>query len=436
MARNVAFYIFLSMFIIVFMLLFSVHVISVTHHEGFELQKIVSLLGLKRLKLSFHKEVVVVVHVHNYKLPLLSAPSPSPALAPPLSHTHPPFPFVPHGRSSGQKNDGGARSKRMRRRKMVLVAVFVSVGGVTLLILTGFVVVWFLRKLRRHGKSWPLTVVKGRRHSKHRSMHASSQTSIASSNVGLNPKLDLFHFHALNADLEQHPFSHSVSVTRIQNHQQQVGDDENVSCSVTSTREILSVHKSVDSIVGYETESIPSVSGCRHDTTDHNHHQSLSDEDESFHSVCASNSSSARLSSASISILNEPLVDSDTFSPHRDGVMPPPPPPPPPPPTFPQSNSFAHSNAKMGSSREVKVNICSDPSEVNATRHSLKPPPPPPLPPCIKAPPPLPVLSNFIPLGENGSPLPKLKPLHWDKVRAEPDKSMVWDKLKSSSFRY
>ncbi|KAK1277149.1 Formin-like protein 11 [Acorus gramineus] len=33
-----------------------------------------------------------------------------------------------------------------------------------------------------------------------------------------------------------------------------------------------------------------------------------------------------------------------------------------------------------------------------------------------------------------GTPLPKLKPLHWDKVRAPPDRSMVWDKLRSSSF--
>ncbi|MBA0783285.1 hypothetical protein Gotri_001021, partial [Gossypium trilobum] len=39
-----------------------------------------------------------------------------------------------------------------------------------------------------------------------------------------------------------------------------------------------------------------------------------------------------------------------------------------------------------------------------------------------------------IPLGKDGSPLPKLKPLHWDKVKAAPDRSMVWDKLRSSSF--
>jgi len=31
--------------------------------------------------------------------------------------------------------------------------------------------------------------------------------------------------------------------------------------------------------------------------------------------------------------------------------------------------------------------------------------------------------------------LPKLKPLHWDKVRASSDRVMVWDQLKSSSFQ-
>lgn len=52
-----------------------------------------------------------------------------------------------------------------------------------------------------------------------------------------------------------------------------------------------------------------------------------------------------------------------------------------------------------------------------------------------KGPPPPPsILPDYTPLGKDGAPLPKLKPLHWDKVRAAPDRSMVWDKLKSSSF--
>ncbi|XP_077230518.1 actin-binding FH2 (formin homology 2) family protein [Tasmannia lanceolata] len=56
-------------------------------------------------------------------------------------------------------------------------------------------------------------------------------------------------------------------------------------------------------------------------------------------------------------------------------------------------------------------------------RNSVQPPPPPP---CLA--------QQLTAIGKNGAPLPKLKPLHWDKVRAAPDHSMVWDKLRSSSF--
>ncbi|XP_058108007.1 formin-like protein 11 isoform X2 [Magnolia sinica] len=76
-------------------------------------------------------------------------------------------------------------------------------------------------------------------------------------------------------------------------------------------------------------------------------------------------------------------------------------------------------------------------------RSSSQLPPPPPLlqPPFLngrnsRQPPPPPPFQGeqFIAVGKDGAPLPKLKPLHWDKVRAAPDRSMVWDKLRSSSF--
>ncbi|GJV55984.1 formin-like protein 11 [Tanacetum coccineum] len=61
----------------------------------------------------------------------------------------------------------------------------------------------------------------------------------------------------------------------------------------------------------------------------------------------------------------------------------------------------------------------------------------PPPPPFTKGnPPPPPPPSQSTPVGKDGSPLPKLKPLHWDKVRAAPDRSMVWDKLRTSSFEF
>ncbi|KAI7728250.1 hypothetical protein M8C21_019033 [Ambrosia artemisiifolia] len=66
----------------------------------------------------------------------------------------------------------------------------------------------------------------------------------------------------------------------------------------------------------------------------------------------------------------------------------------------------------------------------NRTHIKTSPPLPPPvaqgnLPPCQ------PTLAS-----NEGTRLPKLKPLHWDKVRAAPDRSMVWDQLKSSSFEF
>lgn len=41
---------------------------------------------------------------------------------------------------------------------------------------------------------------------------------------------------------------------------------------------------------------------------------------------------------------------------------------------------------------------------------------------------------NFEESSEESSK-PKLKPLHWDKVRASSDREMVWDQLRSSSFK-
>ncbi|KAL3506901.1 hypothetical protein ACH5RR_032283 [Cinchona calisaya] len=86
------------------------------------------------------------------------------------------------------------------------------------------------------------------------------------------------------------------------------------------------------------------------------------------------------------------------------------------------------------------------------------PPPPPPPPPArfwetpvVNAGPPVLVAPSRPVVGQNlGNGLgnlgtmegrnengvkPKLKPLHWDKVRASSDRAMVWDQLKSSSFQ-
>lgn len=81
------------------------------------------------------------------------------------------------------------------------------------------------------------------------------------------------------------------------------------------------------------------------------------------------------------------------------------------------------------------------PNSSNCNGSIPKPPPPPPPPPFQKSgsfgkpvPPPPFQPQQSLAVDKDGNPLPKLKPLHWDKVRAVPDRSMVWDKIRSSSF--
>ncbi|EPS61155.1 hypothetical protein M569_13644, partial [Genlisea aurea] len=88
-------------------------------------------------------------------------------------------------------------------------------------------------------------------------------------------------------------------------------------------------------------------------------------------------------------------------------AVPPPPPPPPPPPS-------SASGFKPTRRTSLQMHLSTHSPPVGAD--SLSAPTP--------------------PLGKNGCPLPKLKPLHWDKVRAASNRSTVWDKLRSSSFEF
>ncbi|XP_043712116.1 formin-like protein 11 [Telopea speciosissima] len=151
-----------------------------------------------------------------------------------------------------------------------------------------------------------------------------------------------------------------------------------------------------------------------------------------------------------------------------------PPPPPPPPPPLPSQTIFYHvrqhrphsscsltrtitssaesdvsspqnSECSSGSHQPPSNDLPSSP--LHKPNGSIPPPPCPPLAPLLRPsllkgrgntiqPPPPPPSQHFTPVGKDGVPLPKLKPLHWDKVRATPDRSMVWDKLRSSSFEF
>ena len=111
---------------------------------------------------------------------------------------------------------------------------------------------------------------------------------------------------------------------------------------------------------------------------------------------------------------------------------PPPPPTPPPPPPPPPQPQYRHWEA---------------PKPLTPIS---KPPPtlliPPSRPFVLQTPPTTKTISEVSPIelppasstiGNNEeTPKPKLKPLHWDKVRASSDRETVWDQLRSSSFKY
>lgn len=102
--------------------------------------------------------------------------------------------------------------------------------------------------------------------------------------------------------------------------------------------------------------------------------------------------------------------------------LPPPPPPPPPP-------RFWELPAGLGAAREVNLGSSGPPVLVKPLR------------PVLAQNHSIPTLANEQ-LQSNANverseetPKPKLKPLHWDKVRASSDRAMVWDQIKSSSFQ-
>ncbi|KAL8482760.1 hypothetical protein ACS0TY_025704 [Phlomoides rotata] len=124
---------------------------------------------------------------------------------------------------------------------------------------------------------------------------------------------------------------------------------------------------------------------------------------------------------------------------------------PPPPAREPRAFSpFSPSSTDDGGTRDCSPRA-SDFSGIGKTH----PPPAPPPPPARfwEAPPPsgppelvAPSRNVVVHNGENGNfgcseskneetMKPKLKPLHWDKVRASSDRAMVWDQLKTSSFQ-
>ncbi|OWM62722.1 hypothetical protein CDL15_Pgr020016 [Punica granatum] len=103
-----------------------------------------------------------------------------------------------------------------------------------------------------------------------------------------------------------------------------------------------------------------------------------------------------------------------------------PPPPPPPPPMPPMQQRLQESPVPLTPTDQP---ISRPPSLIPPSRPFM-------LQNMVKVSPvELPPSSETVEKVLDDTPKPKLKPLHWDKVRASSDREMVWDHLRSSSFK-
>ncbi|KAL4378394.1 hypothetical protein GQ457_02G036300 [Hibiscus cannabinus] len=327
------------------------------------------------------------------------APAPSPAVPKPAAFRARP----PRSRMEPQPYRVSKEKADRGRVKRILIPVLVSAGAVSLACVLG--VLCFCGKIKKY--KMKSMQKKGR-------MNGESKCLTSQ-----DPGLDLFYLHSLGVSLEQQQAclkQGDETGKSSPNQREEVGGQASDFGSDYSTMEIKSIHEDV------ELGRLGSDNECH------------SSDNESFHSFVDSQSPNARLSNASAVSLDDgtkispppsrpvmrvsPLYSSSptTTTPKTSS-----------PSTFLNDTPSRDSDSSLGPvdslfSPRIPSNTLSSPPSI---------PPPPCPPPFLKG---SPQLSQFSPIGKDGAPLPKLKPLHWDKVRAAPDRSMVWDKLRSSSF--
>lgn len=409
------------------------------------LEKFRALLDLLKPSTSRRRNLAVSAPFSPWPAP---SPSPFPYSGPiesPAYSPAPQRPIPPHLRRPLPQRTHPSRQTEIQKRKhekggtfkKILLPVAISTAsgiGFVVCVVGVFCLCSRIRKRKKNGKTPSFKRKKGK-----------SQSSTRK--VSTNPTLDFLYLNSLGVDLERQS---SVSVKEIRETEKDPNDNNGVlleeevkrsveteilsdsdNASSYSTKEIVSVHESDDQTVDSVSNPVVVVSGC----------DSSEDDDESFHSV---GGGSQRFSERELEI---PQVSGKDI-----GISPPPPPPPPPPPLPKSSNGRFHTlslpeTANLQTlSSQLSEKLCASSSRPSLSQEndskSLPPPPPPPplrpqQPQVINKTPPPPLSLDFsqrTPLGKDGAPLPKLKPLHWDKVRATPDRTMVWDKLRTSSF--
>ncbi|KAL0413015.1 UNVERIFIED_CONTAM: Formin-like protein 11 [Sesamum radiatum] len=380
------------------------------------------------------------------------APAPSP---PPRSHLHHGHPPSHHRHSIPEAHK--VQKKNKERAARVLTAVLASAGGVTFVLCAValfFLCLKFKKQKRRKRRS-----------------RVTSKFSVSSQvkKVSSDPGPDLFYLNSLQSALEPEKCCLKLSSSTEKTGDEREGSNKKLinsecdsgRCS-SSYGEITTVHEISEAFKNenhHQERVIPEEVQRLDDKIVHEEAHS-SDDDESFHSFCDSHSSQLRLSNASDIISEDDVKETQIQIPQSNPILSAPrhrhrhrhrhhhhPPPP---------RFVPVSPSPVPSSKKTKSNFLNSSTLSSLSQSSLPatpptPPaapagiPPPPCPPPLSkghvfshnAPPPPPLqLTQQMPLGKDGSPLPKLKPLHWDKVRAAPNRSTVWDKLRSSSFEF
>ncbi|GAB2277471.1 hypothetical protein Dimus_012176 [Dionaea muscipula] len=438
----------------------------------------------------------------------LSSPSPttaasSTATVRPIhgqSHNRPPHLSKSHPAYKFHKHDKGRN-----RRKRILVATLVILGST--LVICGIVLMCASRKYYKHRTKWRTSRYENANGGRSREHSKNVSSESLASKVRHDPDFDLFYVETLATVLEPRACvkensntliassihnSSTCTLLDIEDLEHELQKAEPREDSLSSAEQIISFNEDTV-LIKYESEGHISSSGEKVIMSE----SQLSDDDESFYSLCCSESSNVRLSNAPSDSLSDkanrspPKVASTPYGPpsstqvllmdptsnlelcpsdqrHKTHTIPnysdctkdsklmtpSPPPPPPPPPSYTTQNLTktefptllkVPSPGNLDSSQSNQASECCLPKPPKIHEPLSAPPPYPPTPcpqPVIEqkskylrgSPPPPPKLPQFTPLCKHGSPLPKLKPLHWDKVRAASDRSTVWDKLRCNSF--
>ncbi|PIA44457.1 hypothetical protein AQUCO_01700214v1 [Aquilegia coerulea] len=484
------------------------------------IEKFRLLLGIRSFNLRTHRgghtshEFLSPSPAPNSKV---EAPAPAPVVP---KHLH--FHRQPHRtklRATPLHHEVQHEHPNKSRHRRIVIAVAVSAGITFLITVLGLMFFcWKYGRSQRRRSSVKISVSCSDGESRRSNKYVNSSHSISKVSFDLGP--EHFYLNTLGPvsepdDSNLKHTSKDVNVSSKQNlssleekkksgREPIVSQPDNVNCSLPE--EILSVHEVEEPNISETDTSNCSLPNEISPVEEH-----LSSDDESFHSVCDSCSSTARTSDASdrdlsnqievCSPLSYPSMSSPshsvtprkrspwkmtpspptTLDPHSKQTMnsispvspqliplPPPLPPPPPPlvnfmsakssfqqkrittkttssSTLPNVSSPQNSGSSGSTSNQQTQFPQQKLKQASASTFQGTPPPPcPPIPPpssrgpnsSSQPPPPPPGFPQFTPVGRDGAPLTKLKPLHWDKVRATPDRTMIWDKLRSSSFEF